>query len=204
MWNDTVTESVRRASGDMLSLLDLDLPPLPIGTMEERRGTAKKIVLHLRRMQPEDRRRHTDRLACAIGAELPNSLMLSSEQLIKLHKGGMEIGAHTVSHPILANLPNDLAADEIRNSRRCLEEIVGSRVFGFAYPNGQPGIDYGKLHVEAVTMAGYTYAVSTARGTSSAATDRYQLPRLGPWDTNPFKFGLRLALEYRSPPSNIA
>ena len=204
MWNDTIVEAVRRAPGDRLSLEGAGLKDLPIDTIAARRDTALKVVLHLRRMADEERRRHTEDLAAQVGAELPDDLMLSSDQLRKLYQSGMEIGGHTVSHPILSRLDADDAVREISEGKARLEEITGASVSGFAYPNGQPGVDYDDGHVAAVANSGFDYAVSTARGACTSASDPYQLPRFGPWGSSPLKFGLRLAQEFLSPPAAVA
>jgi peptidoglycan/xylan/chitin deacetylase (PgdA/CDA1 family) len=198
MWNDTITESVRRASGDTLDLADLELEPLPIRTPEERGAAALRVMLHLRRLPSDRRAAGVEEVARRIGAELPTDLMLTSEQLVELHRAGVEIGAHTMTHPILARLPDDSAEDEIRGSRERLERLTGTAVAGFAYPNGLPGVDYHRAHVDAVHRAGYSYAVTTAKGCASANADCFQLPRLLPWGNRPARFAMRLMKEYTS------
>src|SRR5262245_57165568 len=105
---------------------------------------------------------------------------------------GMEIGAHCVTHPILARLPSEAARDEIAGSKARLEAILGSRVRSFAYPNGRPGKDYQAEHVAMVREAGFTAAASTAWGAATAGVDRYQIPRVAPWDRSAMKYGLRM------------
>lgn len=204
MWNDTVIESVRRASEDVLKLPEIGLPVLPLASIADREMAARKIVLALRRLPPGERADHTEALATAIGEELPDDLMLSSSQLAGMHESGVEVGAHTVTHPVLSRVPAEVAAREIADSKHRLRDILGSEVVGFAYPNGHPGIDFDKSHVRLVANCGFTYAVTTARGSCSASTDRFQLPRLDPWSREYFRFGLRVALEFTAPPSRLA
>jgi peptidoglycan/xylan/chitin deacetylase (PgdA/CDA1 family) len=97
-----------------------------------------------------------------------------------------------VTHPILAQLDPELAAREIRDSKRRLEAITGSPVTTFAYPNGKPGRDYLREHVGMVRALGFEAAVSTAWGVAHAASDPHQLPRFTPWDRTPGRFVLRL------------
>jgi peptidoglycan/xylan/chitin deacetylase (PgdA/CDA1 family) len=106
----------------------------------------------------------------------------------------MDIGAHTVSHPILASLDEGEARAEIILSKRQLEDITGSPVELFAYPNGKPSIDYRARDVALVRQAGFAAAVSTVRGVADSASDPFQLPRFGPWDQSPGRFGARLFL----------
>jgi peptidoglycan/xylan/chitin deacetylase (PgdA/CDA1 family) len=53
-----------------------------------------------------------------------------------LHRAGVEIGAHSVTHPWLTRLPLDEAASQILSSRARLEDAIGDRVRAFAYPYG--------------------------------------------------------------------
>ena len=105
----------------------------------------------------------------------------------------MEIGAHTVSHPILTSIDLNVARAEMEKSRAALETIVGGRVTLFAYPNGKPKADYGREHVDLVRTLGFEGAVSTSWGAARPGDDPFQVPRFTPWDRAPFRFGLRLA-----------
>ena len=115
-------------------------------------------------------------------------------QIKRLRDEGMEIGGHTVNHPILTGLREQEARAEIVNGKRRLEEITGAPVTLFAYPNGKPGRDYGPREVELVREAGFTAAVSTIGGVANRDSDIFQLPRFNPWDRSPRRLGVRLLL----------
>lgn len=104
----------------------------------------------------------------------------------------MEIGAHTVNHPILALLNGTDARWEIEESKAQLEAITGHRVTSFAYPNGKPGKDYGPEHVSMVRAAGFEGAVTTMSGVTRHGTDRLQMPRCSPWGRDPLKFSVQV------------
>jgi peptidoglycan/xylan/chitin deacetylase (PgdA/CDA1 family) len=106
----------------------------------------------------------------------------------------MEIGAHTINHPILATLDEKEARAEIVGGKRRLEDITGAPVSLFAFPNGKPGRDYGPRDVDLVKKAGFAAAVSTISGVANRSSDLFQLPRFGPWDRNPRRLGVRLLL----------
>jgi peptidoglycan/xylan/chitin deacetylase (PgdA/CDA1 family) len=105
----------------------------------------------------------------------------------------MEIGAHTHSHPILAEVPLDLARNEIARGRERLEEITRAPVRVFAYPNGRPLRDYRSEHATLVRELGFEGAVTSAWGAARAGDDLFQIPRFTPWDRPNWRFGLRLA-----------
>jgi peptidoglycan/xylan/chitin deacetylase (PgdA/CDA1 family) len=192
MWNDSVIETVRAARGNTLDAAALGLTTLNIATDQMRREAIARALAALKYLPQEERQNRVDEFAEQASRPLPSNLMMTTEQVRSLDAGGMEVGAHTVTHPILARLESARAENEIRDSKRGLEAMTGKRVGLFAYPNGRPGRDYGPEHVGMVRTLGFDAAVSTAWGVASAASDPYQLPRFSPWDRTPGKFALRL------------
>jgi peptidoglycan/xylan/chitin deacetylase (PgdA/CDA1 family) len=192
MWNDSVIETIRAKHGDVLDARPIGLEPLEISTTASRRVAIDRVLSALKYLPQEERQRCVDTLAAGTTRPLPSDLMMTTEQVRSLDANGMEIGAHTVTHPILARLDAARASDEIRQSKRRLEAITGKPVKLFAYPNGKPGRDYGREHVGMVKELGFEAAVSTAWGVANAQSDAFQLPRFTPWDKSPGKFVLRL------------
>jgi peptidoglycan/xylan/chitin deacetylase (PgdA/CDA1 family) len=62
--------------------------------------------------------------------------LMTCSELRQLASAGMTIGAHTMSHPILSQLPLDLARTEIADCRTRLESALQKKVWAFAYPFG--------------------------------------------------------------------
>ena len=120
--------------------------------------------------------------------------MLSTAQLRQLHAAGMELGAHTMSHPILSTLPEREARLDIANGKHQLEALIQAPVTLFAYPNGKAGRDYGASHVAMVRSLGFRAAVATDWGVArpGAGLDLLQLPRFTPWDRGRLAFLWRL------------
>lgn len=75
--------------------------------------------------------------------------LLTRPELLELAAAGMTIGAHTLSHPILAKAPPELARAEIFESRTKLESVLRQRVWAFAYPFG----DAQSVTAQVLTMA---------------------------------------------------
>lgn len=194
MWNDTVIEAVRRAERSELDLRCLGLGCWPLTMIEDRRTAVAELLPRLKYLEPKTRVRLADGIAEAVGAELPSDLMLTSDQVRVLRREGIEIGAHTRSHPILAAIDDEQAREQIVSSKRHLEELLDAPVRLFAYPNGRPGQDYRREHVRMVQEAGFMAAVSTAMGVATVRADVYQLPRFTPWDRTPLRFTARLVL----------
>ncbi|GIX04101.1 MAG: polysaccharide deacetylase [Planctomycetaceae bacterium] len=63
-------------------------------------------------------------------------LWMTWPMLREMQQAGMEIGAHTVTHPVLSRLPLEQQEDEIQQSRQRIEQQLGRRVRAFSYPVG--------------------------------------------------------------------
>lgn len=196
MWNDTVIEALRNWEGAHAALEDLALPGYPLATMADRRAAAHDLLPRIKHRDPSERQRIVDAIAQRSGG-LPDNLMMTDAQVRRLARAGVEIGAHTVSHPILATVAPEVARQEIQSSKAQLEALVEREVAAFAYPNGLPERDYGAEHRAMVQEAGFTVAVSTHWGVATRRSDVLQLPRFTPWDRQPLRFGLRLLLGQR-------
>lgn len=197
MFNDTVIEAVRRAP------VDFDLSAEGLGrhdlrAVEGRRACIDTLLRELKHLPLEERRRKIDRIAECAGATLPTDLMMTTAQVRDLHRSGIEIGAHTIDHPILESTDDATAERQIAESKRVLETITGAPVRSFAYPNGRPGRDYSARHVAMVRSTGFDLALSTAWGVADVRTDMLQIPRVAAWDVAALKYGLRLSLAYRA------
>jgi hypothetical protein len=160
----------------------------------ERPTLAARLTSALKYLSPAARAQCAERLLATAGAPRPTTLMMSRDQVRELHRAGMTLGGHTGGHPILARLDAAEAAAEIRRGKAELESIIGERVSLFAYPNGQPDVDYGPRDTGLVRDAGFDAALTTAWGYADRATDRFQLPRVGSWGRDPWRFSARLAL----------
>lgn len=199
MWNDSVIEALRAAPAGPLDLAMLGLGSFQLSDPASRRVAAVEIIRVVKHRAPAERQRLVDAVSEALGVVLPDDLMMTSEQVRAIADAGMEVGGHTVHHPILVTLSDDEAREEISSSRQRLVEITGRPVTGFAYPNGRPGRDYSDRDRNLVERLGFNYAVSTTRGVGHRGSDMFQIPRFTPWDRNGMRWLGRLVLEYGNP-----
>jgi peptidoglycan/xylan/chitin deacetylase (PgdA/CDA1 family) len=89
----------------------------------------------------------------------------------------IEIGAHTVNHPNLLRIDLPEACNEIKQSKRMIEEKIRKNVEGFAYPFGQHN-HYDNRIRKLVVDAGFRYSCSARPGKVTSQTDVYSLPRI--------------------------
>lgn len=199
MFNDSVIEAVRRCRLAELDASALGLGRHALGDLAQRQSAIQQLIRGIKYLEIGERQQITERIAEAAQVELPTDLMMQPDQVRALRAAGMQIGAHTVRHPILARLDADTAAREISESRRALENLLGERVGLFAYPNGKPGSDYLPAQARLVESLGFDAAVSTAWGAARRGCDPFQIPRFTPWDRSRVRFGLRLARNVGAP-----
>lgn len=197
MWNDTVIEAIRTAPGALLDLQGMGLGVHDLGSVSQRQSAIPALLGQLKYLPLDERLAMVERVRSAAGGVLPENLMMTDAQVRELHAAGMEIGGHTVNHPILARLDEAQARKEIADGRATLESIIRAPVTLFAYPNGKPDQDYQAAHVRIARELNFSAAVSTAWGTADASTDPHQLPRFTPWDRSHMRFLLRMAQNLR-------
>jgi peptidoglycan/xylan/chitin deacetylase (PgdA/CDA1 family) len=117
---------------------------------------------------------------------------MSADEIVCLGEGGLvEVGAHSVTHPVLSALPPEMQKAEIRNSRTQLEEILGRQVTSFAYPYGYRS-DYTARTISTVREAGFGSACSAIPGLVWRGSDMFQLPRLPIFDWDGEAFARRI------------
>lgn len=101
------------------------------------------------------------------------------DELKELQSSGVfTMGAHTMNHPILQNESRESADYEITASVSELEELLGSKVKYFAYPNGMQDVDFSEREYEALERAQVSYAFSTAPKFFSRSDHQYAIPRI--------------------------
>jgi peptidoglycan/xylan/chitin deacetylase (PgdA/CDA1 family) len=185
---------------EALVLHDRPLPPsleLHVGARTFRwHANSRRLSLRARRSTPREhlyyglaqllgRARPLDRDS-ALGAvaewadvdppRRSDRMPLTADELRSLAAGGLEIGAHTVTHPVLASLDADEQAGEISQGKSDIEDLVGRPVTSFAYPYGGR-TDFTDESVEAVRAAGFQRACANLQGAVEPNSDPYRLPR---------------------------
>lgn len=191
MWNDTIIEAVRNYPQPELDLSGISLGRIDVSDSVKKTQASTYIIKTIKHLPQMQRDQYTAFIA-AQSQNLPGDLMMTTDQVKELHENGMEIGGHTVNHPILAKLDADVVELEIKENKVFLERLLNTRLALFAYPNGKPIEDFLPEHRQIVKDVGYSAAVSTQWGTVDNGSDRWQLPRFTPWDSAPSMFMMRM------------
>ena len=146
----------------------------------------------LRPLSFEERCRLTAPLRGQSGPRQQHKILTQRELQEMASDGLIEIGAHTVTHPLLSNTAPARQQAEIEGSKARLEEILGRPVYSFSYPYGNKQA-YTDETVGLVRSAGYESACSNFEGHVRSNLDRYQIPRylVRDWGGDEFSRQLR-------------
>ncbi len=182
LWWLELEEAIRA-----LPSISLELPDgrfdAPAGTEGEKAGAFDRLYWRLRQGPEAILLAAISELAGEAGidpAALVERECLPLETLRALAGApGVTIGAHTMSHPMLAKHPEEVARREIIESKAWLEEKLGLPIRHFAYPVGDPG-SAGPREFALAKEAGFASAVTTRPGHLFAehAEHLHALPRV--------------------------
>jgi peptidoglycan/xylan/chitin deacetylase (PgdA/CDA1 family) len=103
--------------------------------------------------------------------------LLTRSELAQLAASGMFVGAHSMSHPVLAQQSDQDAMDEIQRSRCVLERVLGTKVWAFAYPFGDPA-SVGPRHSAMAEKAGFECAFRNFGGVIDRDVQQFVIPRV--------------------------
>jgi peptidoglycan/xylan/chitin deacetylase (PgdA/CDA1 family) len=95
----------------------------------------------------------------------------------EMQRAGMEMGAHTYSHPNLARLDRYEVELEVRRPKEIIEDRLGVPVRLMAYPFGKPGRHFTRHTVGTVASAGYEFAAAVTWRGIRASDSRFRIPR---------------------------
>ena len=146
-------------------------------------ASALRRILNRFKLEPADKTATLlDKLAAACEVPLATQNEQGAElmtwaQVRELKAAGHAIGAHSLTHRVLATLDPAAQVREINGSRVALEAILGCRVSSFAYPVGGPAhIDHHSVML--ARQAGFDQAFTFNTGTATLPiADRFQIPR---------------------------
>ena len=205
-WYDRVFAALQAASADTLDL-SWDQPlRFSLRSRWARLQAACEIVSYLRTLPDRRRRELCDALEkrIAFSQAALKERMLTWEQVRTMQDGGISFGSHTMTHPIVSQLDPAKLEKELAESKRVLEDRLGSPVRDFAYPFGKLA-DCGPLAAEVLARCGYRSAVTTVAGINTPGTSLFELRRVQVGeDSSLATFGFELGRLFFRPGSDAS
>lgn len=120
--------------------------------------------------------------------------LMSDKEILEMHDEGYEIGAHSMSHPILPKLTTSQLKEEIMGAKFSVESLLGEEVISFAYPYGRVN----KKVESIVAESGYKFGCGVYTGPPRFGDNDYDIRRLAiTYNINIFQFLLRLVTPYQ-------
>jgi peptidoglycan/xylan/chitin deacetylase (PgdA/CDA1 family) len=187
LWYEELYWILKSAAGRYLSFETLGIQA-QLGSLAQRRVLWWELVRTLSRLSAEQRDcflasaqqqlgsvRH-DWSTCGPGVSR-RFFVLTRRQLQELAANGMSVGAHSVSHPVLAQNCASDALREMQNSRQLLESVLGKNVWALAYPFGGPGSVIPR-DIELAERAGFECGFLNCGGGFGSSLLRFALPRI--------------------------
>lgn len=165
----------------------------PEARLASRREFRQALYHFLLALDVEEQNRAMDAIRSWAGglSDETTARAMTHDELLQIARGGLiEIGAHTRYHPMLPRLALERQREEIVAGKNDLEELLGKRVDGFAYPNGRATNDAKRI----VREAGFAFACTSLHNVVRPASDLHALTRFWQKDVNGERFlrGLRL------------
>ena len=155
---------------------------LDLSSPAARADASKAVAQRLKRLSPAARNQALDDLERVCGArpvqehERERYRFLTWAEAREMAAAGVEIGSHTVSHPILTTLDDRTLRDELVESKRRVETELAQECLSFAYPNGSPA-DFGVREKAVLRESGYQCALSL-NGSLNDRPDLFELDRI--------------------------
>ena len=169
---------------------------LHLESVQQRLFACETLIDYFKTLPDEMAQTLTSTIAEDLQVDLPlqppsNYEPMSWSQIRKLADEGVDFGPHTLSHSILARLPESKIAEEIELSRRRLQDELTDPLNVFCYPSGREGLDFGDREKQVVKSLGFDAAVSADPGyvlTGRDRNDMLALPRFSLPDNNLSEF----------------
>lgn len=154
------------------------------------RGRWERRLTHLVRQWPyEDKAALIAALRSALKVDVPHNLLnsqlyLSAPQIQEMHRAGMTIGAHTMTHPFaLGQQTAETARQEVTRSVDVVRELTHQAFVPFAYPWGDRA-SYNRDIMTLLDEIGSECAVTTAPGNNTAGAPLFELKRIAVYESS--------------------
>ena len=188
IWSDEIYDAILSNNIDFIDLTYIGIHKSKKQFDSDRIKYAEEALEFLKNMTKEEKddilAKFRTKVAHCLYTDTNQFRLLTKADVIELSsKSIVTIGAHTINHELLTNIPLSKARDEIVGSKQILENWIDLPVIHFAYPNGNFSYDI-KQELDGM---GFNSAVIT--GCDMVQTqDTFQLNRfgIGAWDSMAF------------------
>ena len=185
LWWDRIEYALTMTERRSVTVEEAGVREASLATAAERSAAAALITERLKRVPNEQKLQAIARLEATLEvdtSEQPTGWYapLTWEEIREMAAAGGSFYPHTMTHPILTQIPYEEQLREVTESRRLLEQRLGTTADIFCYPNGGAA-DFDTDTIRALQEAGYRAAVTGLPGfdrTDDTSLDPFHLHRL--------------------------
>jgi peptidoglycan/xylan/chitin deacetylase (PgdA/CDA1 family) len=179
IWLYRIHHAVERRTRDHVDLGGLGLGQYDLSSVLDRQRLYRQLPPRLKQLDAPAMQRWVESVIDQAMPRLTQddrTQMLDWQEIRRLEASGVDIGAHTRHHVLLARADGATAHAEIASSRDDLAQRLPAPPAHFAYPNGDAG-DFGEREVALVRAAGFRTAATSIEGVNRRGVDPYRILR---------------------------
>ena len=196
IWNQRLAQAILAFDCNQVDLSEIGLGVISLATEDDRIQANLQLNDRLKDLPPDLQKEKIDYILDKAKINKSGRAMLNEVEVANMVAEGMEIGCHTMSHPMLKVISLEQAEQDIQACNCYLSKVSGQKLLFFAYPYGKLGQHFTKEHAALVEKLGFKAAFTSDWGTMSDRSNPYLINRFTPWDKTPFRFLVRLALNF--------
>jgi peptidoglycan/xylan/chitin deacetylase (PgdA/CDA1 family) len=187
-WWDQLYQAI--SATERRDILDTPVGRVPLRTAAQRADGFRQLKDYVKTLPHRTAMEWVERTCAALGAPRPVHNVLTWDELRRLAREGVTLGAHTRTHPLMNRVSPEEVRAEVLGSLRDLEREIGAALPVFAYPSG----GFNDEVVRILRHEGVKLAFTTVRGVNDMRdADRLRLRRINiGWRTNLSIFRARL------------
>lgn len=187
-WWDRLAWIIKKAAGGRIELPGDDGVSFDLADYPDRQKAAG-ILIRKAKFLPEERK---EALIARLSSELDvqidedqHSNTMTWDQLRELDNGGIEIGAHSIGHPIFSNIDDGRLEEEVAGSKRLIESELGTKIVTFGSPGrgvltSDEKVRFEELLKRLIRDSGYSFSTMYKWGlVHSDEFDPFAIERLG-------------------------
>lgn len=179
-WWDAIAYSFKTSMLGSAPVPQIREKAFELQSASQKRAAIDAVLEWCKGVDNDERRAFIAALPALLGVELPGNVAagmhLNWDEAREMARGGMEFGAHTVTHPILSRVDRQQLELEVATSKADIERETGQKVLAFAYPAGTRKRRDAAARAS-VEACGYRFAVAYDEGVESCP-DRFEMPRI--------------------------
>lgn len=136
-WWDRIAYIIKKAEGGRLRIKTPADISLNIDQFRDRQECARKVIKKAKTLSDREKEGLIEQLSDQLGVDPDQGrekYTMSWDQLKEMSSCGIEIGAHSVNHPIFSNVDSDRLRKEVGESKQLIEDNLEEEIITFGSP----------------------------------------------------------------------